>query len=86
MSQHVGSLVEFFGPPEFSRPDGLCVHCTAEPATEDWCPGGALAFVHGSVYRWCLRCVLTAQIDHCRVTAAAMPGLEARLAALPPAA
>jgi hypothetical protein len=38
-----------------------------------------LAVTHGWTTKWCLICVLEAQIAHAKERAAALPGLEAQL-------
>ena len=43
--------------------------------------GGWLEYAHGMYQQWCEHCVLEAQLDHARARAAAIPELEAKLAA-----
>lgn len=60
-----------------------CQKCGTRPGTEDWVgDGGTLAMVHGFVQKWCMRCVLEAQIEHCRAAAARLPDLERELSEL----
>lgn len=63
------------------KPDGTCRKCNERPATEMWSEG-ALAAMHGAYAFWCKVCVLTAQLEHARERAAAIPELEQQLAEL----
>lgn len=65
--------------PESRHPDNrLCANCKKRPGTETW--GDALAVTHGWAAKWCVMCVLEAQLEHARERAAAIPELERRLA------
>lgn len=58
----------------------LCANCGKRPGTENWiASGGALAYVHGFVERWCRVCCVEAQLSHARVCAAQIPALEREL-------
>ena len=65
------------------RMAGRCPHCGTREATENWCPEGMLGYVHGAYQRWCKHCVVEAQLDYCRKSAAIIPELEAKLKDLP---
>jgi hypothetical protein len=56
---------------------GLCAACGLNEATRIW---GDPNRLHEW---WCDRCVFSAQLEHARERAAAIPDLEAQLAALP---
>ncbi len=61
-----------------------CQNCQQREATETWVDdGGVFAYAHGMSQRWCLRCVLTAQLEHARKMAAQIPDLERQLAEQP---
>ena len=69
-----------------AAPAGQCQRCQQRPATQWWCPGGALALAHGMAAAWCELCVVTEQLQHCREAAARIPELEAAQAQLQAAA
>jgi hypothetical protein len=61
---------------------GLCGECGG-PGTIKW--GQSVQVARGHYTLRCERCVLTAQLEHARESAAAIPELEAKLASLPAA-
>ena len=65
-------------------PDGqACVHCQTGLATTHWVGDvGGLALSHGFYEYWCDRCMVTAQLEAARASAARIGDLEKRLASL----
>ena len=64
-------------------PPKACQRCGAKGPTSVWtADDGGFGYVHGMYSWWCERCILTAQLDHAKARAAAIPELEAKLAAL----
>jgi hypothetical protein len=61
---------------------GTCENCGVRTATRKWAESD-MALTHGWLEDWCNACVLRRQIDVAREPAAALPKLEAELAALP---
>lgn len=60
----------------------LCTVCGLRPGTEKWVGhGGVLGLVHGQYSMRCQVCVLEEQLSYARERAAAIPQLEADLAA-----
>ena len=65
---------------------GKCERCGTRDATETWAPNGVLGYIHGAFQQWCHRCVVEAQLEHCRAAEALVrmiPQLEAQLKDLP---
>lgn len=58
----------------------ICPNCNEREGTLIF--GDALSISHGWAPKWCERCVLVKQIEHCKERMEALPGLEARLAEL----
>ena len=64
-------------------PGKMCDRCDERPATGMWTGDeGAMAAIHGSLWWWCERCMVEAQLVRARERAAAIPELERRLAEL----
>lgn len=72
--------MSLYGPRSDAPPKGTrCAECKERPGVIKW--GTDLEAIHG-MYSWrCEVCALLAQVAHARERAAALPDLEARLAA-----